>query len=75
MSQLTTAQLASKEGRIALAINLYKSGCFTSQREAAITYDVLKSIFQTRLKGIYPQGEKRSVNLKLIDTEELTLVN
>jgi hypothetical protein len=54
MSQPTSAQLASKEGRMALAINSYNSGYFTSQRDAASTYDVPKSTFQTRLKGRPP---------------------
>ena len=60
---------------MALAINSYKSGYFTSQREAAITYDVPKSTLQTRLNGIPARYEKRSVNLKLTNTEEQTLVN
>ena len=47
----TTAQLASKEGRMALAINSYKSGYFTSIREAAATYDVPRSTLQARLHG------------------------
>ena len=75
MSQPTRAQLASKEGRMALAINSYKSGYFTSQRSAAITYDVPKSTFQTRLQGRPSRQEYRSVNHKLTDTEELTLVD
>ncbi|KAF4629029.1 hypothetical protein G7Y89_g9118 [Cudoniella acicularis] len=40
MSQLTSAQSLSKEGRMALAINSYKSGYFTSKREAAASYEV-----------------------------------
>ena len=75
MSQPTTAQLASKEGRIAFAINSYKSGYFTSIRGAADAYDLPESTLQTRLKGTRPRSEIRSTNLKLTDTEELTLVN
>ena len=75
MSQPTGAQLASKEGRIALAINSYKSGDFTSIREAAATYDIPRSTLRTRLYRTLPHHEIRSVNLKLTDTEELTLVN
>ena len=71
----TTAQLASKEGRMALAINSYKSGYFTSIREAAATYDVPRSTLQARLHGRASQQEIRSTNLKLTNTEELTLVN
>jgi hypothetical protein len=75
MSQPTSAQLASKEGRIALAINSYNLGYFTSQRGAAISYDVPKSTFQTRLQGRPSRQEYRSVNHKLTATEELTLVD
>lgn len=67
--------MASKEGRIALVINSYKPGYFTSIREAAITYEVPKSTLQAQLRGRVPRQEIRSVNLKLTDTEELTLVN
>jgi hypothetical protein len=75
MSQPTSAQLASKEGRMALAINSYKSGSFTSIREAALTYGVSRSTLQARLHGRVSQQEIRSANLKLTDTEEQTLVN
>ncbi len=40
MSQPPSVQLASKEGRMALAIALYNSGYFTSIRGAADTYNV-----------------------------------
>ena len=75
MSQPTRAQLASKEGRMALALNSYKSGYFTSQRDAATTYEVSKTTLRARLAGRVSQQEYRSVNHKLTDTEELTLVN
>lgn len=75
MSQPTSTQLASKEGRMALANNSYKSGYFTSVREAAITYDIPKSTFQTRLQGRPSRQEYRSVNCKLTDTEESVLVD
>ena len=60
---------------MALAINSYKSGYFTSVREAAATYDISRSTLQARLHGRVSQQEIRSTNLKLTDTEELTLVN
>ena len=60
---------------MALAINSYKSGYFTSIREAAATYDVPRSTLQARLHGRASQQEIRSTNLKLTNTEELTLVN
>jgi hypothetical protein len=75
MSQPTHTQLASKEGRMALAINSYKSGDFTSIREAAVTYDIPRSTLQARLHGRVSQQEIRSTNLKLTDMEELTLIN
>jgi hypothetical protein len=75
MSQPTSTQFASKEGRMALAIKSYKSGDFTSIREAAAMYDIPKSTLQTRLHGTLPQHEIRSVNHKLTDTEELTLID
>lgn len=75
MSQPLHGQSASKEGRIALAIDAYKSGYFTSQSAAARAYDVPKSTFQTRLEGIQTRQETRSKNLKLSDTEEATLIN
>jgi hypothetical protein len=75
MSQPINAQLASKEGRIALAINSYKSGSFTSIREAANTYDIPESTLRTRLQGRLSRQDIRSANLKLTNTEELTLIN
>ena len=75
MSQPTQAQLASKEGRMALAINSYKSGYFTSIRGAANTYEVTYTTLRARLQGRVPRQEIRTGNLKLTDTEELTLVN
>ena len=75
MSQPTTVQLASKEGRMALAIDSYKSGYFTSIRSAANTYDVSESTLRTRLKGRPSRQEYRSVNHNLTETEELILVN
>ena len=75
MAQPNNAQSASKEGRIALAINAYKLGSFTSIRNAATTYDIPRSTLQARLQGRVPQQEIRSANLKLTDTEELTLIN
>jgi transposase len=75
MSQPIHTQLASQEGRMALAIEAYKSGYFTSQRAAAKAYNVLKSTFYTRFQGTQTRQETRSKNLKLSDTEEATLIN
>ena len=67
--------MAFKEGRIALAINSYKSGYFTSICEAAGMYNISESILQTCLQERPSQQEYWSVNHKLTATEELTLVN
>src|SRR3954469_12461411 len=75
MSQPTSAKLASKEGRMALAINSYNSGYFTSIRSAANMYDVSESTLRTRLQGRPSRQEYRSINHKLTATEELTLVD
>jgi len=75
MSQPTCIQLASKEGRMAFAIDLYQLGYFTSIREAVVIYKVSCTTLQARLQGYTSQQEKRSTNLKLIDTEEFTLVD
>ena len=75
MSQPTSAQLASKEGQMALAINSYNSGYFTSIRSAADTYDVPESTLQTRQKGRPSRQAYSSINHNLTNTEELILVN
>jgi hypothetical protein len=75
MSQPTNAQLLSKEGRMALAIDSYKSGYFTSIREAAATYEVSHITLRARLQGRVSRQEIQSANLKLTNTEELTLVD
>ena len=75
MSQPTSAESLSKEGRMALAINSYKSGYFTSKREAAASYEVSYTTLRARLEGRVSRQEIRSANLKLTDTEELTLVD
>ena len=75
MSQPISAQSLSKEGRMALAINSYKSGYFTSKREAAASYEVSYTTLRARLEGRVSRQEIRSANLKLTNTEELTLVD
>ena len=60
---------------MALAIDSYKSGYFTSIRSVANMYDIAESTLRTRFKGRPSRQEYRSVNRNLTDTEELTLVN
>jgi hypothetical protein len=59
---------------MALAINAYKLGYFTSKRCVAIAYDVPESTLRMRLLGTRTHQESRSVNLKLTETEKLTHV-
>ena len=66
--------MTSKDSRMALALNAYKSGYFTSIRAAANTYDISECTLRARLRGRASRQEIRSVNLKLTDTEESTLI-
>ena len=74
MSQPINLQLIQKEGRMALALQAYKDGYFTSVRGAANAYDVPPSTLQSRVHGCLPRRDLRSVNLKLTATEETTLI-
>src|SRR5450432_3460873 len=74
MPSLTTAELVQQEGRIALALEALKQGYFTSARAAAKAYDVPRSTFQSRVKGIPMQINHRPSNCKLSIAEETTLV-
>jgi hypothetical protein len=68
------AQLVQQEGRIALAIDALKQGCFVSVRAAAKAYDVPHSTLQNRVNGHPMQLNHRSPNCKLTAIEESTLV-
>src|SRR5450432_3372857 len=70
----TKAQLVHQEGRIALALEALKQGYFTSARAAARAYDLPKSTFQNRVKGIPMQINHRPPNCKLSIMEETILV-
>ena len=74
MPPQTTTQLVQQEGRIALAMEALKQGCFASARAAARAYDVPHSTFQNRVNGHPMQLNCRSPNCKLTITEETTLV-
>jgi hypothetical protein len=68
------AQLVQQEGRIALATDALKQGCFVSVRAAAKAYDVPHSTLQNRVNGHPMQLNHRSPNCKLTAIEESTLV-
>ena len=59
---------------MALALQAYKDGHFTSKREAADTYDVPESTFRYCAKGGLARQGLQAVNTKLLSTEEATLV-
>jgi hypothetical protein len=74
MSQPTDLQSAHREGRIALALQAYKTGYFTSLRAAANAYDIPESTFRSRLKGTPSRHGLRPTNTKLSATEETALI-
>jgi hypothetical protein len=67
-------QSAHKEGRLALALQAYKAGHFTSLRAAANAYDIPESTFRSRVKGIPSRHGLRPTNTKLLATEEAALI-
>jgi hypothetical protein len=74
ISPPNNVQLAQKEDRIALAVQAFKEGYFSSLCTAAQTYDIPESILQGRVKGVVTRYDLRSVNSKLTATEESILV-
>src|SRR5450432_2354198 len=67
-------QLGQKEGRIALAVQAYSQGYFSSLRAAASAYDVPESTLRSRVKGVSSRRDSEPRNRKLTITEESTLV-
>jgi hypothetical protein len=67
-------QLGQKEGRMALALQAYKQGQFSSLRATASAYDVPESTLQSRVKGVSTRRDLEPINQKLSTTEELTLI-
>ena len=67
-------QLAQKEGRIALALQVFKQGQFSSLRTAIYIYDIPESILRRYIKGINTRYDSILVNRKLTTTEELILI-
>lgn len=74
MSPPNNAQLAQKEGRIALAVQSYKEGHISSLRAAAQMYDVPESTLRGRVKGVPARRDSVPINRKLTTSEESTLV-
>jgi hypothetical protein len=75
MSQHQSSQLASKEGRILLAIQAFHKGQFKSLRAATKVYRVSYSTASDRLHGRATKTKLRSVYYKLTETEESSLIN
>ena len=69
-----TSQLASKEGRIALAIRARQEGYFSSKRATVDAYDVAESSLRYRENGHPTRRDLKPTNRKLTDTEETVLV-
>jgi hypothetical protein len=67
-------QLSYKEGRIALALQAYQDGYFTSLRAAAEAYDIPASTLRYRVKGGRARRGLRAINTKLSTTEEEALI-
>jgi helix-turn-helix, Psq domain len=74
MPLLNNLQSDQKEGRMALAIQAYNQGHFSSGRSATDVYDVSKSTFRSRVKGVPTQRDLVPRNRKLTTIEESTLV-
>ena len=67
-------QLSQKEGRIALAIQAFKQGYFSSLKAAYIAYNAPYLIIRDRVYRCVPRPDSRPKNLKLTPIEELTLI-
>ena len=74
MSPPLNLQWTHQEGQIALALQAYQGGHFTSKRAAANAYDIPESTFRSRVNSTPARRDSRPVNCKLSDTEELTLI-
>ena len=74
MAPPKTPQLASKEGRMALAFYTYQEGYFSSRRATIVAYDLPKSSLRYRNNRYPVRRNLKPTNRKLINTEELLLV-
>ena len=66
--------MANTEGRIALALQAYQRGQFSSLRAAARAYDVPHTTLTRRNQGTPPRSDFTSPNLKLTQTKETALI-
>jgi len=66
--------MANTEGRIVLALNAYRKNQFSSLRAAARAYKVPLTTLTRRAKGTSSRPDSLSINLKLTQIEETTLV-
>jgi hypothetical protein len=67
--------MSQTEGRLILALRAYQQGHFSSIRAAARSYDVPRSTLALRLQGTPSRSDSTSLNRKLTQTEETTLIN
>ena len=67
-------QLAQKEGRIALAVQAYKDGLFSSTKACANAYDISDTTLRRRVKGNNARCDSVPINRKLTTTKESTFV-
>ena len=74
MAPLKTPQLASKEGRMALAFYAYQEGYFSSRRAAVNAYDLPKLSLRYHDNGYPVQRDSKPTNRKLTNTEESSLI-
>jgi hypothetical protein len=74
MAQPHNTQLAQKEGRIALALQAFKRGQFSSVYTAAKAYDIPESTPRGRVNSIDTRRDSVSINRKLTPIEESTLI-
>jgi hypothetical protein len=68
------AQLAQKEGRIALAVQAYQSGQFSSTKACADAYDISDATLRRRVKGTNARCDSIPINRKLTTIDELSLI-
>ena len=75
MALLCNAQLAQKEGRIALVIQALKRGQVSSMNTAIKMYDIAESILRGYIKGINVRYDSIPINQKLTTIEESILID